>query len=179
MSAFPYRIIRSDRKSIALQILSDGTLTVRCPRRTTREQIESLLASKGNWIRKHLAGRTPVTKLTASQLQTLRSQASASIPALVSAYARQIGVDYGNISIRAQKTRWGSCSSKGNLNFNCLLMLAPPRVLEYVIVHELCHRRHMNHSQAFWELVTQWMPDWNHCRRWLKENGASLLAQIP
>jgi predicted metal-dependent hydrolase len=97
----------------------------------------------------------------------------------VAFYAPRIGVTYGGITIRNQRTRWGSCSGKGNLNFNCMLMLAPPRVIEYVIVHELCHRKHMDHSPAFWALVERHLPDWQERRGWLKQNGSALLAQMP
>ena len=89
-----------------------------------------------------------------------------------------MGVSYGRITIRCQKTRWGSCSAKGNLNFNCLLMLAPPEVADYVVVHELCHRKHMNHGAAFWSEVARILPDYARHRAWLKENGSRLLARL-
>lgn len=90
---------------------------------------------------------------------------------IVEYFARQVGVDYGRITIRNQKTRWGSCSSKGNLNFNCLLMLAPAEILDYVVVHELCHRKEMNHSKAFWAEVEKVLPDYRESVKWLKEKG--------
>ena len=86
-------------------------------------------------------------------------------------YAGIIGVTYGRITIRDQKTRWGSCSSQGNLNFTWKLVLAPPEVLDYVVVHELCHRIEMNHSAAFWRQVVRVLPDYQQQRGWLKENG--------
>lgn len=86
-------------------------------------------------------------------------------------YARKMGVTYGRISIREQKTRWGSCSSVGNLNYNWKLVLMPPGVLDYVVVHELAHRREMNHSAAFWKIVATWMPDYRKYRKWLRDNG--------
>ena len=89
-----------------------------------------------------------------------------------------MGVDYGQITIRSQKTRWGSCSSKGNLNFNCLLLLAPPEVLDYVVVHELCHRKEMNHSPRFWAEVARVMPDYKVRRKWLKDNGNGLMQLL-
>jgi predicted metal-dependent hydrolase len=90
-----------------------------------------------------------------------------------------MGVTYGRITVRSQKTRWGSCSSTGNLNFNCLLMLAPEQVVDYVVVHELCHRLHMNHSADFWKLVAAYLPDYARWRKWLKENGEELLSHLP
>ena len=88
-------------------------------------------------------------------------------------------MDYGAIAIRAQRTRWGSCSSRGNLNFNCLLMLAPENVREYVVIHELCHRKEMNHSPGFWAEVARVLPDYGTSRRWLGENGGELIGRLP
>ena len=89
----------------------------------------------------------------------------------VSYFARLMGVSYRNITIREQKTRWGSCSSEKNLNFNWKLILAPPEVLDYVVIHELCHLKEMNHSKAFWDEVEKVMPEYETYKLWLKENG--------
>lgn len=78
--------------------------------------------------------------------------------------------DYNRVFFRNQKTRWGSCSSKRNLNFNWRLVLAPLDILDYVVVHELCHLEQMNHSKAFWNLVAEQAPDYKKRRKWLKEN---------
>ena len=83
---------------------------------------------------------------------------------------------YGRVSVRCQKTRWGSCSSKGNLNFNCLLMLTPDGVIDSIVVHELCHRKVMNHSGRFYAEVLKVMPDYAEHHGWLKEHGEMLLA---
>ena len=99
------------------------------------------------------------------------------IPQRAAYYAQRIGVSYGKITIRCQKTRWGSCSSKGNLSFNCLLMLTPPEVLDSVVVHELCHRKFMNHSQQFYQEVLKAYPEYRKWNRWLKKNGVVLLRR--
>ena len=93
-------------------------------------------------------------------------------------YARIMGISYGRIAIREQNTRWGSCSSKGNLNFNWRLILAPEEVLDYVVVHELAHRREMNHSRAFYAVVESVLPDYRRARKWLKENGHTLWEKV-
>ena len=89
-----------------------------------------------------------------------------------------MGVTYNRITIRHQKTRWGSCSSQGNLNFNCLLMLTPPEVIDSVVVHELCHRKEMNHSDRFYAEVLRVFPNYPKCRKWLKDNGSLLMMRL-
>ena len=90
-------------------------------------------------------------------------------------FASSMGLSFNRIAIREQRTRWGSCSSKKNLNFNWKLLLAPPQVLDYVVVHELCHLKQMNHSKAFWTEVEAVLPDYKERKRWLRENGAELM----
>ena len=96
-------------------------------------------------------------------------QAKQIIPKRVAYYAEQMGEAYGDIRIKDVKSRWGSCSSKRNLNFNWRLVLAPMEMLDYVVVHELCHLKEMNHSPAFWRLVEAVLPDYKKRRAWLKE----------
>ena len=91
------------------------------------------------------------------------------IPERVKYFAKIIGVTYGQITIRHQKTRWGSCSSSGNLNFNCMLMATSPELIDYVVVHELCHRKQMNHSPLFWKEVEEILPDYRNLRSRLRE----------
>ena len=178
-----YELIRSDRKTVGLQI-RDGRLIVRAPRRMSRQAVEAILAEKRSWIENHLRKAreqlmNEAPKLSSSELYSLAQKALDVIPERVKHYAALVGVDYGRVTIRAQKTRWGSCSTKGNLNFNCLLMLAPPETLDAVVVHELCHRKVMNHSPAFYAEVLRVMPDYYERDRWLKENGSQLLRRLP
>lgn len=116
--------------------------------------------------------------LTDAELDKLKKEAKKIFPERVAFYAGQVGVEYGRISIRAQRTRWGSCSGKGNLNFNCLLLLAPAEVLDSVVVHELCHLKQMNHSKKFYEEIYRVMPEYDTYHNWLKENGAGLMARL-
>ena len=176
----PYQIIKSDRKTIAIQIKADGQVVVRCPKRMRIEEARRFVESKANWIEKHLAKRPAqdVAKYTPQEIGQLREQARKLVTDRVKYYAPIIGVTYNKIAIRTQHTRWGSCSSKGNLNFNCLLALVPPEVLDYVVVHELCHRKELNHSARFWSEVEKVLPNYNVHRKWLKEHGASLFARF-
>lgn len=120
-----------------------------------------------------------VKKLSSEEIKKLRKEARARLTELTERWANRIGVSYGNISIRGQKTRWGSCSSKGNLNYNYLLMLCPDEIVEYVVIHELCHRIHMNHSMKFWEKIEEYCPQHKQARKWLKQNGHCLIARLP
>ncbi len=179
------KVIRSSRKTMVLEIIKDGTILVRVPYRMPESEIRRFIQEKSDWIEKHVQRieerqRTlpPVEGLTMKDIRKLADQASVVIPKRVEYFAEKIPVTYGRITIRNQKTRWGSCSSKGNLNFNCLLMLAPPEVLDYVVVHELCHRKEMNHSERFWREVENILPDYRERKKWLKENGGRLIARM-
>ncbi len=176
-----YKIKRSSRKTLCLEITSEGLL-VRAPMRATNADITAFVEKKRDWIEKQLEKtqecESSAVKLTKEELESLAEQALKVIPERVAYYAPLVGVTYGRITIRNQRTRWGSCSSKGNLNFNCLLMLAPPQVLDSVVVHELCHRKEMNHSPRFYEQVLRVYPDYHKWNKWLKENGRALMARM-
>ncbi|NLC43510.1 MAG: M48 family metallopeptidase, partial [Clostridiales bacterium] len=119
-----------------------------------------------------------IKKLTMEEIRELADKALKVIPGRVAHYAPIVGVDYGKITIRNQRTRWGSCSGKGNLNFNCLLMLTPPEIMDYVIVHELCHLLELNHSANFWNEVERVLPDYKVHKEWLKNNGGALIRRM-
>ena len=186
------KIIRSNRKTLAIQINPDLSVTVRAPMYAPQSDIERILRDKEGWIQKHIEkireqeekkkeiqGESMESEyLTNEEIKKLADKALQHIPKRVSYYAKQIGVTCGKITIRNQKTRWGSCSSKGNLNFNCLLMLTPPEVIDYVVVHELCHRKEMNHSEAFWAEVEKVIPDYKEQVKWLKENGGQIIGRM-
>jgi len=88
-------------------------------------------------------------------------------------FNQHYGFTYHRISIRNQRSRWGSCSKEGNLNFNYRIIFLPPALADYLIIHELCHLKEFNHSRAFWALVAQTIPHYQTVRRELKKNGAS------
>ena len=104
----------------------------------------------------------------------LKDQARVIIPALAAKHSLNIGVDYQSVRIRSARTRWGSCSPQGTLSFNWKLIMAPPAVIEYVVIHELCHLKELNHSAAFWTIVEKHAPDWRTQRKWLRCNEIAL-----
>ena len=178
-------IIYSLRKTVALE-LKPGSLTIRAPRGMSQKKIDSFLEAKRRWIEKHLVkmreyqeSLPQIEPFTMEELQQLVKKSLRVIPQKVHQYASIIGVDYGRITIRSQRSRWGSCSSKGNLNFNCLLLLFPEEVIDYVVVHELCHRKHMNHSAAFYREVERVLPEYRKYQKWLKEHGSLALSRLP
>ena len=179
-----YTIKRSNRKRIELELSPKG-LIVKAPYTATDAQIEEIVKSHADWIAKHQTmieeaqrNQPPVEKLTMDEINALADKALKVIPKRVAYYAPLVGVTYGRITIRNQRSRWGSCSDKGNLNFNCLLMLAPPEVIDSVVVHELCHRKEQNHSDRFYAEVLRVFPDYWNCHKWLKENGAQLMRRM-
>ena len=118
-------------------------------------------------------------KFSTGDLDVILAEAKEKLPRLVARYAKEMDVSYENVFVKAQKTRWGSCSSKGNINLNCLLMNAPAYVRKYVIVHELAHRKEMNHSERFWKVVADEIPEYQKAVKWLKTNGDSLIGKLP
>lgn len=181
-------VVRSARKTLALQVRDPGCVVVRAPRRVSQASIRRFVAQHEEWVAAALkrveASRRAREDAVAQEgllgqddLAVLAMQAREAVPARVAYFAPRIGVSYGRITLRCQKTRWGSCSAKGNLNFNVLLMLAPPEVLDYVVVHELCHRLEMNHSPRFWELVARHDPAYKEHKAWLRAHGTALMAR--
>ena len=179
-----YEIIRSSRKTLAV-VIKGGKLLIRAPYRATDADIARFVREHQRWIETHLAKAQAAEKslgahrLSAAELRALAERARRFIPQRVAYYAPLVGVTYGRITIRSQRSRWGSCSRQGNLNFNCLLMLAPPEVLDSVVVHELCHRKEMNHSERFYAEVLRVFPDYRQRHKWLKDHGDALLAMLP
>ncbi len=182
---YPVQVIKSSRKSMAIEIRPDLLVLVRVPFAVSEEMVVCFLQKHQEWIEKKIKlmrqkkeEQPEADPLSMEEIKQLADGAARVIPEKASYFARMINVTYGKITIRNQKTRWGSCSAKGNLNFNCLLMFAPEEVLDYVVVHELCHRKEMNHSKAFWNLVEGVLPDYRERRRWLKEHGEELMRRM-
>ncbi len=180
-----FYIKRSRRKSISIQIQPDLSVLIKAPFIVSDHEIVKFLEDSRDWIEKHremVRKRVKETEniplLTIDEIRGLAEEAMKDIPERVRHFAPLVGVSYGRITIRNQKSRWGSCSSKGNLNFNCLLMLVPPRERDYVVVHELCHRKEMNHSKRFWAEVERVLPDYRESIRWFDLNGERIMGRM-
>lgn len=178
------QVIPSNRRSISLRITPQKEILVRVPNWLGRAQISAFLTDKKDWILKNWLSIPEPTALSICDQNRLaalekryRRAAKEYIPLRVSYFHAFTGGSYEKIVIRDQKTRWGSCSSTGTLSFNYRLMLAPPSVLDYVVVHELCHLKHMNHSADFWQTVESVLPDYKIRRTWLKEHGNELTLE--
>lgn len=182
----PIEVVRSRRKTLSLELTIEGRMLLRAPLGCPKRVLQAFVDDHRDWVERKLREsearrRTlaAVPKFSEEELRTLQKRGREVFPARCAYFAPRLGVSFGRISVRRQHSKWGSCSGKGNLNFNCLLLLAPESVLDYVVVHELCHRREMNHSKRFWALVEGLCPDWRESRRWLRTNGTTLLARLP
>lgn len=176
---------RSKRKSTAIKITADMQIVVFVPLYVSDNEIERMVISKSKWIDEHMLKvqstideRSKLEKITFEQIKELADQAVEYIPKRVKYYAEKENFVYNKITIKNLVSRWGSCSTKGNLNFNCLLMLTPDYVIDYIVVHELCHLREMNHSEKFWAEVEKIMPDYQRAELWLKQNGGNLISRM-
>ena len=185
------KVVRSKRRTVSMEIkggCDSPFIVVRAPLKMKDEDLGAFVEKHRGWAEKKIAEirkraeeikaeEPTVRKLTEDEIEELKRAAKEYFNREVAILADLMGVSYGRITVRMQKTRWGSCSRKGNLNFNCLLMLAPEPVRRSVTVHELCHRRELNHSRRFKELEVKYMPDYKQQEKWLKEHGRELMSR--
>ena len=157
----PYRLIRSSRKTLAIEIRPDGEVWARAPRWLPKRAVDRAVAEREDWIEAKLAlmaARPP--EPSEDTLALWRKQAAALLPERVAYYGALMGLAPAAVKINAARTRWGSCSPAGNLNFSCRLMGQPPAAVDYVVVHELAHLRHRNHGKEFYALIASVLPDY-------------------
>ena len=170
-----YTLIRSSRRTLGLEITADLRIVVRAPRRCSQRQITDFVARHEDWIRDHLAIQqrravaAAARAVTPEQEAELRLQAKEYIPQRVAYYAPLVGVTPTGIKITSAQKRFGSCSGKNRLCFSWRLMQYPPAAIDYVVVHELCHIHHHNHSAAFWTAVAAVMPDYKQRQALLRD----------
>ena len=167
-----YKVVYSGRKTISLCV-KDGVLTVKAPYGTKQKRIDDLISSHEAWINKHIKKQREKNEkygnLTDEMIAELRKTAKQILPLKVSYYAKIMGLKYGKITITGAKTRFGSCSSKGNIAFSYRLMMYPDEAIDYVVVHELAHLKEMNHSPAFYKIIARVLPDYKERIKLLKK----------
>ena len=169
------KIIRSNRKTVAIQVNSDLSITVRAPHFASEKDIEEILMKKEAWISKHIEEiktrkkrfeSESTDKFTPEKIKLLADKALEVIPMRVEYFANIMGVTYGNITIRNQKTRWGSCSIHSKkIRINLQLAAKPEECIEYVLVHELCHLLEPSHNERFYYFMDLYLPDWENRKK--------------
>ena len=179
-----YTLIYSARKTVGIEI-KNGKVIVRAPQKMSKNEIEQIVKENSDKILQMLkkaemreSALRDIVPLTAEEIGELAARAREYIPSRVKYYAEKMHVTVSGITIRNQKTRWGSCSSKGNLNFNCMLLLTPPEAIDSVVVHELCHLKEMNHSPRFYAEVLKVYPEYYKWDGWLKEHGEAIMRRM-
>lgn len=169
--------LRSRRMRLA--VYPGGRFVVSIPKRMDERHVDKFLFEKADWILMKIDAmkkKTPVEKQPISKLELKRLKVVALelVHRRLEYFNDAYKFTYHNVSIRNQKTRWGSCSRQGNLNFNAKIALLPPRLADYIVVHELCHLKEMNHSPRFWKLVAQTFPEHKELRRTLRKEHLAL-----
>ncbi len=167
-----YEIIFSKRKTLSLSVRPDGSVVVRAPLKTPKSRIEAFVAGHEEWIaraRKRVQERKySMAKASAEEEKELRRRAKETIPLRVQHFAPLIGVSPTRITITGATTRFGSCSGKNSISFSFYLMRFPEEAVDYVVVHELCHILHHNHSKEFYKEIEKILPDYKERERLLR-----------
>ena len=183
--AIAVQAVYSARKTMGLEVKPDGQVFARLPRRTSDGAARDFIKNHSRWIvekwllmeekrrKTEMRPRRDYEEDPALE-RIYRQRAKERLRGRAAYFAPIMGVSYGSLRLSSAKTRWGSCSGKGNLNFHWKLILMPPEVLDYVVVHELAHLKEMNHSPRFWAVVEEVLPDYKERRQWLKENGGRI-----
>ena len=169
-----YTLTRSKRKTVSLSINQNLEIEVKAPLQMPLNDIENLVKNHAGWIEKHKVmiqeknQRQAENKLTSDQIIDLKNKAIKFLPGQVFYYSQKMGVVPTGVKITAARTRWGSCSGKNSLCFSYRLMLLPPEIIDYIVVHELAHIRVKNHSAAFYREIEKYMPDYKERIKKLK-----------
>lgn len=166
-----YTLIRSARRTLGVEVTAAGEVRVRAPKRMPLAQIERFLAEKAEWIEKAVARqnvrRADKPVLTAEQAELLRARAKAELPPKLAYYAAKMGLAVPKMTVTSARTRYGSCSARNDISFSKFLMANEDAAVDYVVVHELAHIRHKDHSKAFYAEVASVLPDWKERKKLL------------
>jgi predicted metal-dependent hydrolase len=165
----PFRLVRSQRKTLAIEVRPGVEVVVRAPMRLKQSEIDRFVESRREWITIHFFKPAAKQDYSAEQEKQLRQKAMQVLPELVKRYSALVGRQHGRVTITGARTRFGSCSSKGNLAFSYRLMAYPLEAIEYVVLHEAAHLKHLNHSPAFYSLIERFMPDYKRRAKLLKQ----------
>lgn len=183
---FNVEVVYSRRKTIGLTVFPDERVVLRLPYGGSVEDGRRFILEKQDWIRsklrlaeENMEDAQDAGYLSEAAIRKLGEEAARDLKVRIDRFMPIVGVHVRHVTIRCQRTRWGSFSSAGNLNLNCLLMLTPPEVRDYVVVHELCHGLEMNHSSRFWQEVERVLPNYKTQVAWLKKNGPAIMARVP
>ncbi len=168
-----YELIRSRRKTLALEITGDCRVLVRAPMALSKARIDAFVESHAGWIAKHLEQRRQQAASappppTAEDIRALKARAWAVLPGKVAYWSEKMGVVSTELKITTARKRYGSCSGRNSLCFSCFLMDCPEAAIDLVVVHELCHIREKNHGPGFYALLAQYLPDYKERKKLLK-----------
>ena len=167
-----YEIIRSKRKTVALEVCRDGTVKVRAPLKMKETEIEQFVSSHKKWLENAVARqqqrREKEVERTPAQIKKAKEELRKIITPLIEKYSALMGVKPEAVTITSAKTRFGSCSGKNRISFTYRLIDFPPEAVEYVVVHELAHIKHKNHSKNFYAYIEKYLPDYKERVKLLK-----------
>ncbi len=159
-----YTLVRSKRKSVAIQVGADCSITVRAPLKLSQKEIDRIIESKKEWLQKAIVSQREkakdINRYSEEDIEVLRQKAKTVIPQKVEYFSAIMGVKPTAVKINSAKKRYGSCSGKDSLNFSLYLMDKDESFIDYVVVHELAHIKHHNHSKAFYDFIEKFMPDY-------------------
>lgn len=181
-----YTVIkRRGQRRLIIRVKPDNTVVVSCPKTMTDRQVAEFVDRKADWIRsaieknaKKIKENNALEAFTDNEIKQMKKKAQAVIPPLCEFYAEKLGVKYKRIFYKTQSSIWGSCSAQKNLNFNVCIMKAPENVIRYLVVHELCHLKEMNHSPKFWAHVGKVIPDFEESKKWLQKDGKIVIRRL-
>ncbi len=173
------KLIRSNRRTLSLTIEQDGTVMIRAPKGLGKRHIDNFIKEKKKWIIKHVEKTKKrqkqscdfAQKIDLQKIPQYKKRIRQILSERVDYFSEKYNLPYKGIRLSSAKTRWGSCGPTNNLNFNWIIMFAPPDVIDYLVVHELAHTRHRHHQKSFWKLVEEMHPEYKKNRKWLRDNA--------